>query len=143
MEEEIAEVYVFRMEEALRKFRQYIERKLKQEGVKVTVDQWFVLKSVVGAEGCAQKDIARYTAKDPASVTRLLDALENMKLVKRKIGKQDRRVYEVYLTEKGRKRVEKIAAIAKEARQKGLEDLTAYEKQVFKAAMDKMLVSFS
>ncbi len=70
-------------------------------------------------DGASQKDISREMGMRPASMSELIDKLEDNQLIERRQSPEDRRSAHIYLTERGREMVEQ----AKAARQKGLEDL--------------------
>jgi DNA-binding MarR family transcriptional regulator len=79
-----------------------LQRNFKLSGIDITVEQWSVLYYLWKQDGMSQQDLCNATFRDKPSITRLVDNLEKQKLVKRIASKKDRRINEVFLTEKGR-----------------------------------------
>jgi DNA-binding MarR family transcriptional regulator len=67
----------------------------------LTVEQMHLLKNMSTLEGITQKDLGGAVNKTPANLTRILDRLEAKSLILRRPDIRDRRVYLVYLTERG------------------------------------------
>jgi DNA-binding MarR family transcriptional regulator len=67
----------------------------------LTVEQMHLLKNMSVETGITQKDLGEIVNKTPANLTRILDRLEKKSLITRKPDAKDRRVYLVYLTDKG------------------------------------------
>lgn len=69
--------------------------------IELTKGQPKVLDYLVLNNGCIQKDIAENCYIEPATVTSLLAIMENKELLIRKQNKDNRRILNVFLTEKG------------------------------------------
>ena len=67
----------------------------------LTLEQFQVLKILSLERGLTQRQLGQETNKTPANMTRILDRLEGKSLVTRKTNPGDRRVYLIYLTDKG------------------------------------------
>jgi DNA-binding MarR family transcriptional regulator len=76
-----------------------IQNKLKDYDI--SSEQWSVLNTVYLKKGCNQITLAEILLKDGATITRILNILENKKLVKREKSTHDKREYLIYLTEYG------------------------------------------
>lgn len=76
----------------------------------ITVDQWIVLAQVASSPAQNQRQIADAVAKDPASITRILELLENQKLIKRIADKKDLRSSIVTITPAGKAMLKSCAA---------------------------------
>ncbi|MBV8047697.1 MAG: MarR family transcriptional regulator [Paludibacterium sp.] len=75
--------------------------------------RWHVLLKLLRAsQSLAQCDLAERVGIEPASLVRLLDALEHEGLVRREADPQDRRAKRITLTEAGRALALELAAIA-------------------------------
>jgi len=77
-----------------------MEKEFKKYGI--TTEQWATLSRLYNIEGCNQKKLAEISSKNGATITRLLNVLEDKKLVKRKNSLNDKREYLIYLTKKGK-----------------------------------------
>lgn len=98
--------------------------KLKEAGIDITPAQVSILYTLWHKDGITQKEIADQTAKDKPSVTRLLDSMEDMGIIKRKMDKKDRRSNLVHLTPKADAIREKVYAATNSALQEGFKGLT-------------------
>ena len=85
-----------------------IKQMFISKGFDITPEQWGVLYTLSKEDGQYQNKLANKLLKQKPNITRLIDILEEKKLLIRKINTEDRRVYKVYLTEKGRKLAEAI-----------------------------------
>lgn len=81
----------------------------------ISTEQWAVLYHIQAEEGLIQKDLAERCAKDKPTVTRILDTLEKKALITRRLGKQDRRAFQIYPTDKGKKLVDLTAPIEQQS----------------------------
>ena len=78
----------------------------------LSTPQYIVI--VLLANGIASKssDICRTVAHDPGAMTRVIDRLEEKKLVRRKPDPNDRRAFKLELTPQGRALYPKVIAVA-------------------------------
>lgn len=67
----------------------------------LTEGQPKVLNYLHQHNGCSQKDLAKHCHIQPATATSLLGSLEKSELIYREVNQEDRRVTNVFLTEKG------------------------------------------
>lgn len=77
----------------------------------LTPEQWAVLYRIQEKDGMIQKEIADRSSKDRPTTTRILDLLESKGYISKKLGKEDRRTYHIFITESGSKVAEAIAPI--------------------------------
>ena len=82
-------------------FRQYSSR------LSLTAPQAFHLLSIP-VDGISMSGLANKLGLDTSTLTRNIQKLEKLDLVRRKQDRNDKRILVVYLTDKGRYRVEKI-----------------------------------
>jgi len=135
------DVYIFLLERVSRRFKKYAKKELAKVGVKLSSEQWVVLKRISEHPGTTQREIATSTYKDPASITRILDLLQKQDLIKRE-GGNDRRSFGIYLAEKGEKVVEDVLPVAVQMRAKGLEGISTEEKVILNRLLKKMHDNF-
>jgi MarR family transcriptional regulator for hemolysin len=96
-----------------RKISNFFQQRLKKYGI--TSEQWSVLYQIDRAEGLIQKEIAERSGKDKPTITRILDQLEGKGLVSKQIGENDRRSFQVSITDKGRSLIEETISIEQQA----------------------------
>ncbi len=86
----------------LRNFvRQYIQVKIKENGINITFEMLEVMGCLWKKDGINQQEIADLTLRDKSSMTYLLDNLVKRKMVKRVEDENDRRNKLIYLTKEG------------------------------------------
>lgn len=76
---------------------------MKQNGIKITPQQFTTLARLNLEDGISQKELANYLMIDYGSVTRSLDTLEIRKWVRRVDSSLDRRTKLIFITEQGKK----------------------------------------
>ncbi len=101
MKSELTEVILFAIDQASRTGKQYSQREFDRAGLGVTVDQWVLLKIIEENRTLSQSELAEKSLRDPASITRTLDILQKKSLVTREPIPENRRQYDVQLTEEG------------------------------------------
>jgi DNA-binding MarR family transcriptional regulator len=139
---DLEQVFIYLVERTERQIKRYANAALKEVGVEITPEQWAILKRIDERAVINQREIAELTFKDPASVTRALDVLEGKNLVRRKSVENDRRAYNLELTEEGLALVAHITPVAQAIRAKGLEGVSAEELQQFKAVLNKIYKNY-
>ena len=78
------------------------QRTFKEEGVDITPEQWVVLDHLFKSGAVSQTDLANGTFKDAPTVSRIIDKLAQKGLATRSRFPNDRRRYQVDLSDKGR-----------------------------------------
>ena len=79
-----------------------LQRFFKEHGFEITVEQWAIIRHLWEEDGLSQREIAEKTSKDKPNITRMVDALEQKRLVFRQPDPRDRRKYCIYLTKEGK-----------------------------------------
>lgn len=83
------------------------QKTLKTHGCEdVTREQLGILLLASLNDGLYQTQIANITGKDRPNITRMIDVLETNGFIRREKDDNNRRILKVYLTDKGRERVE-------------------------------------
>lgn len=102
---------------------------MKENNLPITPDQFRVLTHLWQSDGLSQQELAIGSHRDKANVTRIVDILEREGIVERRDHENDRRIYRIFLTSKGKK----LEAVAAECGQAALRDAQA---GISKADMD-------
>ena len=79
----------------------YINDKLQLSGLKLTRNQFIVLKILSLRDGICQNELAFITERDKTSLTRLISSLEAKDMVKRSTATDDKRKKRIYITDSG------------------------------------------
>ncbi|MBC7535900.1 MAG: winged helix-turn-helix transcriptional regulator [Ferruginibacter sp.] len=93
-----SELYGFITGKASTAIARRLQKNFKQSSVDITIEQWSVLYHLWKEDGMSQQALCGATFRDKPSITRLVDNLEKLKLVKRVASKDDRRINMIYLT---------------------------------------------
>lgn len=100
--ESLEDIIFYQIDKTSRSYRQFAQRRLREEGITLTVDQWLVLKTLQENSEIQQNDLAEKVFKDPASVTRMIDVLVREDYLKRDYHETDGRRSRIVLTSKGK-----------------------------------------
>ena len=108
------ELYSFITGKASTAIARRLQKKFNTAGLSITIEQWSVLYHLWKQEGISQQELCNATFRDKPSLTRLIDNLEKLNLVKRVASQNDRRINLIYLTKQGQKLQEETMALADE-----------------------------
>ena len=97
-----------------RTIRKHFNQKLMRKGYNVTGEQFDVLVHLWDRNGQHQQHIAETLLKDKSTMTRLIESVEKLKLVKRVTNKKDKRQKLVYLTKSGERIMKELTTVIKE-----------------------------
>lgn len=136
--EQLKNVIFYQIEEAIKTYRMYAQKQIKANGLKITIDQWLVLKSLKENPDCTQAELAEKVFKDSASVTRILDLLVQSEYVEREINPNDRRKFNLSVTQKGDSVLADTYAIVLQNRKKALEEITENDIQIMSETLKKI-----
>lgn len=90
--------------------------------------QEFLLTNLWPEDGLTHSEVAENLCVQPATVTKMLDRLVKTGLVQRQQDSDDQRVSRIYLTEKGRARLQPIEQVWEELEQISFANLTLEER---------------
>ena len=102
-----------------------LQKNFKQQGIEITIEQWSVLYHLWKKDGVSQQELCNATFRDKPSITRLLDNLEKLKLVKRVASPTDRRLNLIVLTDAARKMQDRTMEIASNTLNEALEGVSS------------------
>jgi len=85
----------------------------EQQKIKVSRDQYIVLRKLSEEDGQMQNDLALATDRDKTSLTRLLTTMERKGHIQRVSCPKDKRVKKVFITESGKKTIKNCFPILK------------------------------
>ncbi len=79
-------------------YRKYFNRQVREVGL--TSVQWQLLSCLARNDGITQTEVADILYKGKSPIGKTLDSLESAGWIKREPGREDRRVKNIYLTDK-------------------------------------------
>lgn len=97
-------------------FSNKLNQLLRESEAGITVDQFRLLTHLWKEDGISQQQLAQQVRRDRASVTRMVDILEEQGFISRAEDKEDRRINLIFLTKKGKQ----LQPIASKAAQEAL-----------------------
>lgn len=90
------------LDRTTRLMKAHFQRTFKEAGVDLTPEQWVLLDHLHQTGAASQTDLANGTFKDAPTVSRIIDKLAQKGLAARSRFPNDRRRYQVALTQAGR-----------------------------------------
>lgn len=137
--ERLETINFYLLDKAIRTYRMYSQKKLKEKGYKITVDQWLIIKVLIENPGISQQDIAEKVFKDNASVTRIIELLVKSKYLHRKVNPKDRRTSILTVTSEGKDIIEKVQSLVLQNRKIAQTGLTFEELENLNATLKKII----
>ncbi|MFZ4769209.1 MAG: MarR family winged helix-turn-helix transcriptional regulator [Ferruginibacter sp.] len=133
-----SELYSFITGKASTAIARRLQKNFKQAGVDITIEQWSVLYHLWKEDGMSQQQLCEATFRDKPSITRLVDNLEKLKLVKRVASKDDRRINMIYLTPEASKLQEQSMDLANQTLNEALEGVTNGQVEIAKEVLQRV-----
>src|SRR5579864_2870161 len=115
------ELYSFITGKAVIAIARNLQKKFNTAGLKITIEQWSVLYHLWKEDGKSQQELCNATFRDKPSITRLVDNLEKLQLVKRVPSENDRRINLIYLTRTAQKLQDETMLLAETTLNEALE----------------------
>lgn len=128
--------YSFLLDRTARKVKQYAQQKFNQMDYDITVDQWLVLKNLAENELLSQTELAQLVFKDHPTLTRIIDILSKKGFVERIPHPQDRRSFQLHLTQQGLEKVNSLKPDVAQIREKAWENLDEKDFDQFKRILN-------
>lgn len=133
-----SELYGFITGKASTAIARRLQKNFKQNNVDITIEQWSVLYHLWKEDGMSQQALCDATFRDKPSITRLVDNLEKLKLVKRVASKDDRRINMIYLTTEAQQLQEQTMEIANQTLNEALSGVTNNQIDIAKEVLQQV-----
>jgi DNA-binding MarR family transcriptional regulator len=102
-------------------------RKLKNNGINITFEQFTILTILWDNENLCQYNLAQLTNRDQASTSRLINTLIKNELIIRQCCPSDKRINRIKLTEKGELLKAPVESIARECFEEAVNGISKEE----------------
>ena len=132
------ELYSFITGKASTAISRRLQKNFKEPNVEITIEQWSVLYHLWKEDGLSQQQLCDATFRDKPSITRLVDNLEKLQLVKRVSSKNDRRMNMIYLAPEAKDLEEKTIELANQTLNEALEGVTIEQIEIAKLVLQKV-----
>lgn len=129
------ELYSFITGKASTAIARRLQKKFNTAGLNLTIEQWSVLYHLWKQDGISQQELCNATFRDKPSITRLVDNLEKLQLVKRVPSESDRRINLIFLTRQSQKLQDETMLMAEETLNEALEGVPADRIEVCKEVL--------
>ncbi len=133
-----SELYSFITGKASTAIARRLQKNFKQNGVDITIEQWSVLYHLWKEDAKSQQQLCDATFRDKPSITRLVDNLEKLKLVKRVASKGDRRINLICLTPEAQKLQVQTMALANQTLNEALVGVTPGQIEIAKEVLNQV-----
>ena len=137
------ELYSFITGKASTAIARRLQKKFNEAGISVTIEQWSVLYHLWKADGISQQELCNATFRDKPSITRLVDNLEKLGLVKRVAHDRDRRINKILLTKEALKLEEETMQLAEETLNEALAGVSQKDIEMCKEVLQKVYDNLS
>ncbi|MET3882515.1 DNA-binding MarR family transcriptional regulator [Chitinophagaceae bacterium OAS944] len=118
------ELYSFITGKASTAIARRLQKKFNTANLNITIEQWSVLYHLWKQDGISQQELGNASFRDKPSITRLVDNLEKLQLVKRVPSESDRRMNMIYLTKQAQKLQEQTMELANQTLNEALEGVS-------------------
>ncbi len=129
------ELYSFITGKASTAIARRLQKKFNNAELNLTIEQWSVLYHLWKQDGISQQELCNATFRDKPSITRLVDNLEKLQLVKRVPSESDRRINLIYLTKQSQKLQEYTMLLAEETLNEALESVPPERIEICKEVL--------
>lgn len=135
------QVVFYKVERAIKEYRKYAQKKISEKVQDITVDQGLILLFLKHYPELSQKEIAALVFKDNASMTRMIDLMVKKEYLVRSTNEEDRRRYNIEITDKGKTVLEKLPPVILENRKKALAGISIEEIEQVEKVLDKIIIN--
>lgn len=142
MDNLVQRTYFLKIDATNKKIRNALQKRFDTEGVDLTVDQWLVLNHAFQNEGISQIELCDLVYKDAATLTRIIDLLVKKGFMLRQMGIDDRRRFNIFLTDTGRNTYHRAFPIMLDIRRQGWASLSDEEYETFTRILDVIFNNF-
>ncbi len=132
------ELYSFITGKASIAIARRLQKKFNTSGINLTIEQWSVLYHLWKEDGKSQQELCNATFRDKPSITRLVDNLEKLNLVKRVADDKDRRINKIQLTKQALKLQEETMQLAEETLNEALSGVPPDQVEMCKVVLQKV-----
>ena len=132
------ELYSFITGKASTAIARRLQKNFKQQNLDITIEQWSVLYHLWKEDGLSQQQLCDATFRDKPSITRLVDNLEKLKMVRRVASKEDRRINLIYLTKEAEQLQDQTMVIANQTLNEALDGVSNSQIEVAKEVLQRV-----
>lgn len=110
----------------------------KINSLDITPEHFATLYFINRDNGLYQRQLSKLLLKDRPNITRIINILEKKELVYRKNDKDNRKIFKLFITDKGKQELNRTIPIIKEAYSKLSSGITVKEIEIFNKVLKKI-----
>ena len=129
----------YTIEKTIKEYRRFAQRNINKTIENITVDQALLLIFKNNYPELSQNELGELMFKDNASVTRMIELMAKKGYLERSINKQDRRKYNLNITDKGEKILTDLNTIILSNRKSALRGISNSEITQLKNTLNKII----
>ncbi len=118
---------LYSIEQTIKEYRKFSQKNITKIVKDITIDQSLVLIILNNKTTSSQKEIADLIFKDYASITRIIELMVKKEYLIRTSNQNDRRKFNLELTDKGEKTLDLLTPEIQQNRRKALKGLSTDE----------------
>ena len=139
--EKLNNIIFYNIDHSIRLYRMYAQKKLREHGFKITIDQWLVIKCILENPSITQHELSELVFKDNASVTRIIDLLIKANYLEKEVNPDDRRKFILHVTKEGEEIIKNVQEIVLQNRNKALKGIDTKELEIADAVLRKIITN--
>ena len=124
------------------KLKNHLRNQLGAAGVRITVVQAGILFLLKQRDGRTMTELSQVLSTDNSAVTGLVDRLEKLGLIVRKMAPNDRRAYLIHITPEGLDEIERAKGIIRSVNEEIKEGFSTEEINAFKKILNNLFERF-
>jgi DNA-binding MarR family transcriptional regulator len=132
---------LYTIEKTIKEYRKICQKNIATIVKDITVDQCLVLIILNNNAKISQSELANLIFKDNASITRMIELMVKKEYLIRTIHQEDRRKFNLEITEKGIKTIELLEPIVQLNRQTALHGLSLEEITLLDKTLNKIIIN--
>lgn len=133
---------LFQFSRAAHRLKTYVQKEMKNKDISISPGQAGILFLLKKKDAMKMSELGGLLEIDNSAITRLVDRLEEMGYVERRMNQKDRRQYLISITEKGMAEIRKVQTIANQTNEIIKQGFTIAEIEVVIKVMDSFHQKF-
>lgn len=132
---------LYSIEKAIKEYRKLAQNNISKVAKDITVDQCLVLIILNDNQNISQNELANLVFKDNASITRMIELMVKKDYLTRTVNSEDRRKFNLEVTNKGIKTLELIKPVIQINRETALDGLSLEEIALLDKTLNRIITN--
>lgn len=138
----LSDRYGMLIDRTLRMIKLRYLQTFRAAGVDITPEQWALIDQLYHSNGISQNELANGTFKNAPTVSRIIDLLCKKGWTKRTRREDDRRSFNIFLTNEGEEIVKHLLPKVTHLRELGRKDISDKDYETFVSIMNKVYENY-